>query len=253
MGRPSSLRALRPRRRATIGALRTFVYERDLSAELTGKYRSVYDRIPAGSRVLEIGCSTGYFSQALIRKNCEVIGVDNDPNAVRICREKGIPAHHRDVGSAEFGDILATFATIDYVLAMDVLEHLAAPHVLVSGLAKSMQQDSRLIVTGPNVAYWHVRWRLLQGRWEYTPAGVMDETHLRWLTRATWRKLLTENGFRILTERVAESMYPKEAEIRYAFGPGLIAAMRRVGDRFLPNLFATVFMFECSPRPQHEL
>jgi methionine biosynthesis protein MetW len=232
-----------------IAALRTFVYERDLSVELTGKYRSVYDRVPAGSRVLEIGCSTGYFSQALIRKNCEVIGVDNDPNAVRICQQRGIEAHHRDAGSTQFGNILSTHAPIDYVLAMDVLEHLANPHVLVSVLAKSMQQNSRLIVTGPNVAYWHVRWRLLQGRWEYNDAGIMDETHLRWFTRKTWRKLLTENGFRIVTETVAESMYPKEAQLRSVFGPGLIAAMRRVGDRCLPNLFATVFMFESSPDP----
>ena len=169
---------------------RSFVYDRDLSTALTGKYRSVYDKIAAGSRVLEIGCSTGYFSQALIRKNCEVIAVDNDPDAVRTCQQRGIEAHHCDVGSAEFDNILFTQASYDYVLAMDVLEHLAAPHLLISALAKGMQQKAKLIVTGPNVAYWHVRWRLLQGRWEYTEAGVMDKTHLRWFTRATWQRTL---------------------------------------------------------------
>ena len=229
--------------------LRTCVYERDLSGELTGKYRSVHDKIAAGSRVLEIGCSTGYFSQALIRKNCEIIAVDNDPDAVRACEQRGIAAHHCDVGSAEFDNILSTHAPVDYVLAMDVLEHLAAPQLLVSALARGMQQKAKLIVTGPNVAYWHVRWRLLQGRWEYTEAGIMDKTHLRWFTRATWRKLLAENGFRIVTEADAKSMYPKEAQLRSAFGPAVIEATRRVGDRYLPNLFATVFIFECSPNP----
>jgi 2-polyprenyl-3-methyl-5-hydroxy-6-metoxy-1,4-benzoquinol methylase len=230
-----------------IGTPRTCIYERDLSAGLTGKYRSVYDKIAAGSRVLEIGCSTGYFSRVLIRKNCEVIAVDNDPDAVRACEQRGIKAHHCDVGSTEFDNILSTHAPVDYVLAMDVLEHLAAPQLLVSALARGMQQKAKLIVTGPNVAYWHVRWRLLQGRWEYTEVGIMDKTHLRWFTRATWRKLLTENGFCIVTEAVAESMYPKEAQLRSAFGPGVIEATRRVGDRYLPNVFATVFIFECSP------
>ena len=105
--------------------LRTCLYERDLSGRLTGKYRSVHDKIAAGSRVLEIGCSTGYFSQALIRKNCEIIAVDNDPDAVRACEQRGIAPYHCDVGSAEFDNILSTHAPVDYVLAMDVLEHLA--------------------------------------------------------------------------------------------------------------------------------
>jgi hypothetical protein len=67
-----------------------------------------------------------------------------------------------------------------FVLAMDVLEHLAAPHLLVSALAKGMQQKTKLIVTGPKVAYWHLRWRLLEERWEYTDAGIMDKAQLRW-------------------------------------------------------------------------
>ena len=70
----------------------------------------------------------------------------------------------------------------------------------------------------------------------------MDKTHLRWFTRATWQKLLAENAFHIITEGVAESMYPKEA-----FGPRVIEAARRVGDRCMPDLFATVLIFECSP------
>ena len=39
-----------------------------------------------------------------------------------------------------------------FVLAMDVLEHLAAPHLLVSALAKGMQQKTNLIVTDPKMA-----------------------------------------------------------------------------------------------------
>ena len=85
----------------------TFVYERDLSMGLDGKYRSVYDKIAAGSRVLEIGCSTGYFSEVLIRKNCEVIAVDNDFDAIRTCKKRGIEAHYCDVTSADFEGVLA--------------------------------------------------------------------------------------------------------------------------------------------------
>lgn len=229
---------------------RAFLYDRDLSVGLNGKYRSVYDKISAGSRVLEIGCSTGYFSEVLIRKNWKVIAVDSDLDAVSACMTRGIEAHHCDVASAEFENVLANHGPFDVVLAMDVLEHLPAPHVLVSALSRCMQPQSKLIVTGPNVAYWHTRWRLLLGRWDYTEAGIMDKTHLRWFTRATWHKLLTENGFNIVSEAVAESMYPKETQLRTVLGTKIIEAVKRIGDEYLPNRFATVFIFQCSPNPK---
>ena len=80
---------------------------------------------------------------------------------------------------------------------MDVLEHLPEPKDLLIRLHRFMRGDARLIVTGPNVAYWHVRWELLRGRWTYADAGIMDETHLRWFTRTTWREMLKQSGYKI--------------------------------------------------------
>lgn len=44
------------------------VYERDFSAGLSGKYSLVFERVNAGQKVLELGCSTGYFRRCSHKK-----------------------------------------------------------------------------------------------------------------------------------------------------------------------------------------
>ena len=111
-----------------------------------------------------------------------------------------------------------------------------------------MVRHGRLIVTGPNVAYWHTRWELMRGRWNYAEAGIMDETHLRWFTRATWRKLLEESGFVIVVDQVVDSLLQKEYQMRAVPGLGsVIDKVKNLGERMFPNLIATVFLFSCRP------
>jgi hypothetical protein len=96
------------------------------------------------------------------------------------------------------------------------------------------------------VAYWHVRWELLRGRWNYAEAGIMDETHLRWFTRATWRKLLEGSGFEIEIDEVALSLLPKEHLLRNALGGGAILnTLKKFSERALPGLVGIVFLFCC--------
>jgi SAM-dependent methyltransferase len=44
----------------------------------------VFHLVPAGSRVLDVGCATGYLALALRdRKGCRVTGIEIDPEAAR--------------------------------------------------------------------------------------------------------------------------------------------------------------------------
>jgi 2-polyprenyl-3-methyl-5-hydroxy-6-metoxy-1,4-benzoquinol methylase len=228
---------------------RSHIYGRDFSAGLNGKYRRVYDLVPHNCRLLELGCSTGYFTEYLAQKGTTVIAVDSDPSAVAACRERGINALQIDLSSSEIDGVLAEHAPFDAVIAMDLLEHLPQPHNLLTRLRNLMHPYGRLFVTGPNVAYWHVRWELLRGRWNYTRAGIMDETHLRWFTRATWRKLLEENGFEIEIDDIAESLLPKEHQLRDALGGGTaLKKIKKFTEKAFPDLVATVFLFCCRIR-----
>ncbi len=227
---------------------RANVYQRDFPAGPSGKYLSVYDIVPPNSRVLELGCSTGYFTDHLIQKCATIIAVDSDPSSIKTCQERGIIAFQIDLSSADIDNLLTDRAPFDIILVMDVLEHLSNPENLLVKLHKYMRPSGRLIVTGPNVAYWHIRWELLRGRWNYTEAGMMDETHLRWFTRATWRKLLEESGFVIIVDKVAESLLPKEYQIRMVPGSGkIIDKIKYFAEWAFPDLVTTIFLFCCRP------
>jgi methionine biosynthesis protein MetW len=228
---------------------RANIYDRDLSAGVSGKYRYVYDLVPCDSRVLELGCSTGYFTEHLAKKCATVVAIDCDPLSIKACRDRGIPALQFDLSSGNIVNLMADQDPFDAVIAMDVLEHLPRPQDLLVGLPQLMNRQGRLIVTGPNVAYWHTRWELMRGRWNYTEDGIMDETHLRWFTRATWRKLLEESGFEIVVDRVVDSLLPKEHLMRAlpGFG-GTVDKIKQVSDKMFPNLIALLFLFCCHPR-----
>jgi methionine biosynthesis protein MetW len=209
----------------------------------------VFDLIPEGSKVLELGCSSGYFAEQISRKGCLVIGVDNDLPAIERCRLKGVQAYALDLASDAAEAVFAKHAPFDCIIAMDILEHLAAPESLLLRLHRHMHPRSQLIVTGPNVAYWHVRWQLLRGRWAYSEAGVMDETHLRWFTRASWRAMFRDADFVIEIDRVAEALLPKEFQLRRILRNDLIIdSLKRPIESTLPNVIATVFLFSCRSR-----
>lgn len=108
--------------------------------------------------------------------------------------------------SISFEDVLATRGPFDTVVAINVLEHLSQPQNLLRQLRRLMNSCGTLLVTGSNVPYWHVRWNLLWGRWNYAEAGIMDRIHLRWFTLKTWRTLLEQSGFQIEIDEIAESL-----------------------------------------------
>jgi len=233
-------------------AQRADVYGRDFSAGLNGKYLRVYDLVPSNDRVLELGCSTGYFTEHLLKKGATVVAVDHKASAIATCRERRIQAFQLDLSSSsDVEAFLAERAPFDSVVAMDLLEHLPQPEQLLRCIHKYMHPRGRLIVTGPNVAYWHVRWKLLRGCWNYAEAGIMDETHLRWFTRVTWRQLLEQNGFQIEIDGVAESLFPKEHQLGALLRCGdVIRKIRAFGEMLFPNLVATVFLFCCKKSPE---
>jgi hypothetical protein len=68
----------------------------------------------------------------------------------------------------------------------------------------------------------------------------MDETHLRWFTRATWRKLLEESGFEIVVDQVADSLLPKEYQMRAVLGFGSVI------DKIKPFIEKMYSKFNCN-------
>jgi SAM-dependent methyltransferase len=80
----------------------------------------VYDNVPAGATVLDVGCGEGVLA-LLKRKEVYLFGVDLSPELLAQARRNGYDEVYRaDLSSLPFGD-----ATFDYVVSLDVLGHVS--------------------------------------------------------------------------------------------------------------------------------
>ena len=147
----------------TVGPYATLVAEHGLSES----HRLVLDAIPDGSRVLDVGCATGYLAAELAHRGCTVDGIEFDPVAAEQAR-----AHCRAV---VVGDLEAPFTHAevermlagirpDVVVCADVLEHLRDPWAVLTWLATLLAPEGKAIISVPNIAHWTARRALLRGR-----------------------------------------------------------------------------------------
>lgn len=164
---------------------------------LSPTHHQVIDWVPPGSRVLELGCSTGYIGRILIEeKGCTVVGVEVDPEAAAEARAQGLEVHVGSLEDPAFRDALGT--GYDVVIAADVLEHLASPPPVLEHFKRWLVPGGRAIVAVPNLATWSMRARLFfRGDFEYEETGILDRTHLHHFTWETLHKLVASQGWAI--------------------------------------------------------
>jgi SAM-dependent methyltransferase len=218
------------------------LYTRSFETGLSDKYATVRNLLPPGASVLELGCADGYFSAALTREGFDVVGLESQPAFAETARARGIDVRAVDLN--EPGALASLGCEFDAVLAMDVLEHLVDPESAVKALATVIKPGGLLIITGPNVAYWSMRWMLLTGRWTYNDAGIMDRTHLRWFALSDWVKLAEAGGLRTVASGSAEvGMFPLQHLLqRLPGGKSLVKFVASALTKRLPSLFATVLL-----------
>ena len=151
-------------------------------------------RVPSNSRVLDLGAADGSMAEVLTGMGCRVWGVEWDPVAAeaarRFCEEV-------EVGDLNTLDLAGRFGEqkFDVVLMLDVLEHLSDPAAVLRRVAAVLADGGWGVISLPNVAHVSLRLALLQGRFEYRDAGLLDRTHLRFFDRPGVDDLLASAGW----------------------------------------------------------
>jgi 2-polyprenyl-3-methyl-5-hydroxy-6-metoxy-1,4-benzoquinol methylase len=171
-----------------------------------------FQLIPRGSKVLDVGCHTGILGAALKeRKQCEVIGIDNDEVALRIAGERLDAVRRLELEEAGWSDTLSSlgFANFDVILFGDVIEHTRKPLDILTEARSLLTPGGKIIVSLPNVANLRVRLNLLVGKFEYQESGILDRSHLRFFTRKSARELVRRAGYKIVSETYSGYSLPR--------------------------------------------
>ena len=155
--------------------------------------RAVQRHLPPGGAVLDVGCASGGLLAALSDDAGRREGVEVDPVAAAAARGVADAVH---VGSVDDVDLPA--GAFDVVVLGDVLEHLVDPARGLVKVLPCLRPGGAVVVSLPNVAHWSVRLGLLAGRWEYRDSGILDDTHLRFFTWTTGRRLVEDAGLSVV-------------------------------------------------------
>lgn len=167
--------------------------------------------------VLDLGCGYGHVAEPLRDLGLTYVGLDIDAEALANLEQRGFEVGPVDLQAptAELADRLSDAVNgrpLAAVLTLDVLEHLVDPAACVAGLVMLAERHpgAELVVSLPNVTHVDVAAKLLLGRWEMLPIGLLDSTHLQFfdarravslLVDAGWQPVDAEDVHAVLTEQ----------------------------------------------------
>ena len=173
-----------------------------------------YNIVGNNAEVLELGPAIGTLAKHLKEeKQCQIDIVEIDAEAGKLAKTF---ARHACIGEAQ-GDIegdewLKTFKDnhYDYIVLLDVIEHLKKPEKLLTRLNNLLKKDGQLLISTPNIAHNSVIINLINNRFEYTNVGILDNTHLKFFTYYSFCELIHSTGYVIskknyIQERVGEN------------------------------------------------
>jgi len=170
-------------------------------------WSNMYGFIPDGSRVLDVGCSTGNFGEALERlKGCTVVGVDVNEQDIEQAKSRISEAHVFDITTPGARE---RFGMFDVVVFADVIEHFPEPGAVLRAARELLADEGVLVYSIPNMGHVSVRLDLLEGRFPYTALGLLDRTHLHFYDRIEVHSVLESAGFTIVAEHPTVADYPE--------------------------------------------
>ena len=157
--------------------------------------------LPEGTRLLDLGGGDGAaVARAHAERGVRVTVVDQ---AVTVDDESGgqTAAHpNREHVAANIdGEWAAGLGggVFETVFALDVLEHLQSPETAVRRIFDVMKPGGKIYDSTGNIAFWVIRVMHLLGQFNYGRRGILDLTHTRLFTLASFQRLLRNAGFRI--------------------------------------------------------
>jgi 2-polyprenyl-3-methyl-5-hydroxy-6-metoxy-1,4-benzoquinol methylase len=166
----------------------------DIDLRPHGGHAKLIKAVGSGRRVLDVGCSTGYLAEQLVRRGNRVVGVEADGMAAAWAREWCDEVLVADVDTV---DLPAALGVFDVVLCADVIEHLRDPRSFLLRTRSRLRRGGKLILSTPNVANWSIRMSLLAGRFRYTERGILDRGHTHLFTRRTLIECLHGAGYQL--------------------------------------------------------
>ena len=178
--------------------------------------RTVYDhvaRLLSGHALhegvlLDLGCGFGAVAASCAELGLDYLGVGAGSDGLEEIARQGFSTALVDLSETtalveRLEEVLAG-RQLAAITALDLIERLARPAELLTALADMANRHAGapLVVSVANVSHFDVAAKLLSGRWDVTPAGLLDEHRLSHfapgrleeeLSRAGWKEIKADD------------------------------------------------------------
>ncbi len=201
-----------------------------------------------GCRVLDVGCAAGAMGAAMLAAGArEVAGIENHPPAAALARSRLTAVYGYDIDSLP--ELPYPEGYFDVITCADVLEHLRGPAAVLRHLSRWLAPEGRLVCSIPNVRHESVLLPLLlEGRWDYVDAGILDRTHLRFFTVSSAVRLLADAG--LAPDGPVQAVMTPPSPLLVRTGE-LVAALGGDGRRFQEEGTVVQILLAARPSAAH--
>lgn len=128
-----------------------------------------FEKLPKG-KVLDLGCGDGDYSIALKEMGFDIVAADIDKKRFEYSEQ--ILFQYCDITK----DMPFPDHTFDYLLLMEVVEHLRNPYEVLPEINRIIKPGGSIILSTPNILNLKSRWRFLfEGAYEYFREPPLDQ------------------------------------------------------------------------------
>jgi 2-polyprenyl-3-methyl-5-hydroxy-6-metoxy-1,4-benzoquinol methylase len=149
--------------------------------------------------------------------------------------------------------IPVTIDKFDYVLLLDVIEHLHNPEKFIENLYEACKYapQVKILASTGNIGFLPLRLMLMFGQFNYGKRGILDLTHSRLFTFKTFKKLFEQFGFEILKVKGVPAPIP--LVIKRKKVSNFFMYINEFFIRIYKNLFSYQMFFIIKPKRSLQL
>jgi glycosyltransferase involved in cell wall biosynthesis len=141
-------------------------------------------RASGGKVVVDLGCGFGAIAEPIRDLGLEYVGLDQDSRSVQDLMDRGFEAKTGNLADPRLvlpliesvldGRPLAAITVIDF------LDHITTGPALLDLLHTLSMSNGRppLVLSVPNATHFDIAAKMLIGRFDYMPTGLIEETHV---------------------------------------------------------------------------